>query len=626
MRAVQDDERTPEPTEESGVQAKTLTAKTLAVGDVVGKKYRIVRKIGGGASANVWEAEHKLIGSHVAIKVVHSDLSRRDEMLDRFEQEARICGTIRSPYLPQVYDVGHLDDEAPYMVMEMLDGETLESKLGGGPIPIPTVVEIGRQLMAALVDIHRAGVIHRDVKPDNIILHNAGGVTILKLVDFGVCKPTLSNRAITMEGMVVGTPHYMSPEQVRGDELDPRSDIYAAGVVLYEAITGKPPFTGEGLGDIAASILRDPVVPPSIRREECPRMLEQIVQRAMSRDREQRFAGAKEMARELGAVVRQYQYPTGIAAWALSPPRGFVAPRPTRPSRDEETARFAVRRESIPSPTPAGERSLQVGEVSNGSETRRGPRLLRESEMDPVTVPVRRRWPLVAVAAVGVLAAIGGLGFVIGGVSSVEGSEARRDAIGRTEEPAPPGSAEIPVEGPVASVVQPPLPIPAVVAPVTAAVPEPTTSPSPSPTTTTTTPTPTATPTPTPTPTRGVVAGRGRDRQRAPAPQRAAARAEEPPPTTIMDAVGDARRDLEALRRMEDLGPEAPVAPVAPVPIGEQPQAPAAPPPSDNPYDEPPASAAPPPAPAPEPVPENPYDEPAAPPAPPPPETPDNPY
>src|SRR5688500_4525740 len=132
---------------------------------------------------------------------------------------------------------------------------------GGGLTSIPSVDENCRQLMAALVDIHRAGVIHRDVKPDNIILHNAGGVTILKLVDFGVCKPTLANRAITMEGMVVGTPHYMSPEQVRGDELDSRSDIYAAGVVLYEAITGKPPFNGEGLGDIAASILRDPVVP-----------------------------------------------------------------------------------------------------------------------------------------------------------------------------------------------------------------------------------------------------------------------------------------------------------------------------------------------------------------------------
>lgn len=308
--------------------------KPLAPGFLIDDKYVIQRVLGQGGTGTVYEAEHTAIGHRVAIKVVHANRAGRPETLARFQREARICGTTRHPNIGQIYDVGMLASGQPFMVLELHEGQSLYDVLSESILPIPAIIEITLQLLSALAAIHHERVVHRDVKPDNAMLVRAlNGDIVVKLVDFGISKvitTDIRERTLTREGSIVGSPDYMSPEQLRGLEVDARTDLYSVGVLLYESVTGRTPFDGPNLTDLMAAILRDPVRPARELRPDCPVELEALIHKALSRDPAERFQSAVDMARELEHVRRVMRY---------TPDPGISELRKPMPRRTEQATR-----------------------------------------------------------------------------------------------------------------------------------------------------------------------------------------------------------------------------------------------------------------------------------------------
>lgn len=284
----------------------------LVPGTRIGDKYLIHRLLGVGGTSAVYEAEHLSLGRRVAIKVLDERYGRRADVLARVLREARTAGSVRHTNIADVYDVGELEGERPFLVMEMLDGDSLDVWLQRGLLPIASVLEIARQTLAGLAALHKSGVVHRDVKPQNIVLvPGPTGGLVVKLVDFGISKPlaqVVASPSITLEGQMIGTPHYMAPEQLRAEEIDVRADVYAVGVLVYEAITRELPFDRPSIPELSAAVLRDSFPPPRALRPDCPEALEQIVLRAMSRDRNARFPDARAMA---DALTDAFGPPTG---------------------------------------------------------------------------------------------------------------------------------------------------------------------------------------------------------------------------------------------------------------------------------------------------------------------------
>jgi serine/threonine-protein kinase len=270
-------------------------------------RYEIVRSLGIGGTADVYEAEHVDLGRRVALKILRCAVDDSDETLERFRREARTSGTLQHPNIADVFDVGYTDEGSPYLVMELLTGESLDAWISRGPLSIAAAIEVGVQLADALAFVHSSGILHRDVKPANVVMHRErSGRTVAKLVDFGISKPVMrgpSDRAITREGLVVGTPHYMAPEYLGGGPATQGMDTYAAGVVLYECLAGRPPFDDESMTGLVAAILRDSAPPLTQFRPECPAALVALVERAMNRNAPHRFASAAELGQELRRVA-----------------------------------------------------------------------------------------------------------------------------------------------------------------------------------------------------------------------------------------------------------------------------------------------------------------------------------
>lgn len=301
----------------------------LSPGTVIAGKYLVGRALGVGGWAVVYEAEHLTLGHRVAIKVLHVEDVSPSVSTARFRREARLSAAAHHRYVLQVYDMGHLQDGSPYLVMERLHGEDLSRRLDRGGLSIAAVFELGDQLLSALAGLADRGIVHRDIKPHNIVLHrDSDGQTVLKLLDFGISTADLlpaADRGLTGDGMVVGTPHYMAPEQVLGHAVDHRADLYAASVVLYEALAGVPPFDDAATGALLASVLRDDV--PSLRRyrHNCPPSLERILRKGLSKDPEERYSHPQAMRRHLVASARALGLPSGNEAWSHrddgTPPR-----------------------------------------------------------------------------------------------------------------------------------------------------------------------------------------------------------------------------------------------------------------------------------------------------------------
>lgn len=288
-----------------GTKVCPLTAKTIErdlrsvserdrlhplIGTTIAGKYRVVRLIGQGAIAEVFEAENKL-RRPVAVKVVRA--STVENAAARLEREAELVSTIQHPNICDVYDSGALPDGSPFIVLERLSGETLHVQLRRPQrIPLAGVLDIFTQMLSGLQAAHGANIVHRDLKPKNVFLvDRLGCAPIVKLLDFGFGKDLFAHYAetLTAPGRAVGTVPYMAPEQIRGEPASVRSDLFAVAIMLYEALTGKHPFEGEGLLAIRENLLRCEPASPALFRPDLPRPLVEVVERSLQRDPENRW-------------------------------------------------------------------------------------------------------------------------------------------------------------------------------------------------------------------------------------------------------------------------------------------------------------------------------------------------
>ena len=270
-------------------------------GALVGRKYELLEEIGAGSMGVVFRARHVQLGHAVALKVMASARAHDPTLRQRLLREARAIGRVRSAHVVELLDVGVLSSGLVYVVMELLDGQTLREAMEAEGLDMEDAVEITLQLLSALSAAHEAGIVHRDVKPGNIMLHQGPEGVVVKLVDFGISH-VRGDRPLTGVGQIIGTPHYVAPEQAAGETIDARCDVWAAGVVLYEMLTGQVPFGGEDPVEIVENVLSTVPWPPSTFRSELPASVDRVVLRALARRKRDRHQSARELAVELGCT------------------------------------------------------------------------------------------------------------------------------------------------------------------------------------------------------------------------------------------------------------------------------------------------------------------------------------
>ncbi len=301
-----------------------------AEGTTIGQ-YRIVRKIGEGGMGAVYLAQHALLGRHAAIKLLLPALSAQREVVERFFNEARATTTVTDPGIVSVFDFGYHTDGSAYIVMEHLEGESLEARVHRGPMAVVDALKIMRQVASSLAAAHACGIVHRDLKPDNVFMvrdPEAQGGERPKILDFGIAKLTSDapDRSRTRTGTLLGTPIYMSPEQCRGSGLvDHRSDIYSLGCVVYHMICGRPPFDFEGIGEIISAHLREAPVPPS--QFGATMAIDDVVLRCLEKQPEQRYQTMNELRGACEALLARI---SGAGAMTIAMlPNAPASPSPT---------------------------------------------------------------------------------------------------------------------------------------------------------------------------------------------------------------------------------------------------------------------------------------------------------
>ncbi|NMC71902.1 MAG: protein kinase [Myxococcales bacterium] len=301
----------------------------LSPGHIIDRKYRIVRLVGEGGMGAVYEAEHTFLGRRVALKLLGGDFAQDVEAVRRFYREAQAAARIGHENICEVSDVGQTSEGLPYIVMQLLQGRPLSVVIAeAAPLPVGRVVDIAHQTLEALGAAHAAGIVHRDLKPDNIFLTTVGGrKDFVKLLDFGISKMRSAGATsrLTVDGMILGTPQYMSPEQARGDtDVDGRADIWAVGVVLFEMLTGRLPFQGDNYNKVLYAVLTAPVPRPRSLRPGLASEIELVLLRALDRDLDRRFRTTTEFSDAL------------LSAWMGTPESGFaVRVAPSEPPRRE---------------------------------------------------------------------------------------------------------------------------------------------------------------------------------------------------------------------------------------------------------------------------------------------------
>jgi serine/threonine-protein kinase len=277
-----------------------------AVGEVVGEKYRIDRFLGRGGMGVVYAATHVLTGRGVALKWMHADVARDPEARERFLREAQAAGRVQHPNVVAVHDVGS-DERGTFLVMELLEGQPLSSALAHGPVAPAVLLSFILPALRGVAAAHRSGVVHRDLKPDNIFLaaQPDGAPPVPKVLDFGISKVATSEPVeLTHSGCVMGTPRFMPPEQFKGAKhSDHRVDIYAAGVILYRGLTGRFPYSAETYGAMAIEVATATAAPPSSLVPGIDPRLEAVVLRAMARDPDARFGTMDELTDALAVFV-----------------------------------------------------------------------------------------------------------------------------------------------------------------------------------------------------------------------------------------------------------------------------------------------------------------------------------
>ena len=295
------------------------------IGEVV-SHYRILSRLGSGGMGIVYEAEDTRLGRRVAVKFLPDDASATSEATQRFFREARVISSLTHPHICTLYDIGEHQGQR-FMVMELLDGESLRARIDRGALAFDEVLRLGEQMADALDAAHAEGIVHRDIKPANLFLTRRGS---LKVLDFGIAKLSRSSgndmgettvgEQLTTTGSTVGTIAYMSPEQARGQEIDARSDLFSAGIVLYEMATGHVPFPGSTPATIFEGILTKAPIPPSQVMADVPAAFDHVMARALEKDRETRYQGAADLRAELKRLRKAAE--SGTIPVAASPSTG----------------------------------------------------------------------------------------------------------------------------------------------------------------------------------------------------------------------------------------------------------------------------------------------------------------
>jgi beta-lactam-binding protein with PASTA domain/predicted Ser/Thr protein kinase len=293
-------------------------------------RYRIIRKLGSGGMANVYLAEDQELGRRVAIKILNDRHANDDQFVERFRREAKNAAALSHANIVSIYDRGEAEGTY-YIAMEYLEGRSLKELIvARGPAPISISIDYARQILAALKFAHRNGIVHRDIKPHNVVVDAEGRV---KVTDFGIARAGASQ--MTEVGSIIGTAQYLSPEQAKGAPVDQTSDLYSLGIVLYELLTGEVPFSGDTPVEIAMKHISAKPDPPSTLREELPRDLDLVVMRALAKNPSERYQSADEMDRDLDRVARGVAVTreTEDAATAIiSRPAAAAVSAPPQPS------------------------------------------------------------------------------------------------------------------------------------------------------------------------------------------------------------------------------------------------------------------------------------------------------
>src|SRR6266404_8065327 len=283
----------------------------MTSGSLIGQTishYLMVEKIGGGGMGVVYKAKDTRLARFVALKFLPEDVAHDPQALERFRREARAASVLNHPGICTIYDIGEHDGRA-FIAMEFIDGETLRSHIHGKALPLEEILKLGTQIAEAVDAAHAEGIIHRDIKPSNIFVTKRGQA---KVLDFGLAKLVPKGLASantdfggespdsdSMVGIISGTPSYISPEQIRGDDLDPRTDIFSLGLVLYEMATGRQAFGGSTGGMIIEAVLMRSPVPARTINPDIPPRLEGIIDKALHKDRGQRYQHAADMLADL---------------------------------------------------------------------------------------------------------------------------------------------------------------------------------------------------------------------------------------------------------------------------------------------------------------------------------------
>src|SRR6186997_1098278 len=274
-----------------------MPASDTLINTLFDGRYRIIRKLGSGGMANVYLAEDEDLGRRVAIKILNDRYANDDLFIERFRREAKSAAALSHPNIVSVYDRGEAEGTY-YIAMEVIEGRSLkELIMTRGPLPIPQALAYTHEILEALRFAHRHGIIHRDIKPHNILIGER-----LKVTDFGIARAGASQ--MTEAGSIMGTAQYLSPEQARGAPVDESSDLYSTGIVLYELLTGTVPFTGETPVEIAMKHLSQTPEAPSARRQDIPHDLDLVVLRALAKEPAERYRTAAELDRDLELVAR----------------------------------------------------------------------------------------------------------------------------------------------------------------------------------------------------------------------------------------------------------------------------------------------------------------------------------
>ncbi|MGB5698185.1 MAG: serine/threonine-protein kinase [Polyangiales bacterium] len=287
-------------------------------GDIIADRYRMVARIGQGAMGTVYRAEHVQISKVMAIKLLHPELEQNPENVIRFHREAESASRLNHPNTVHVFDFGRTKSGALYLVMEYVDGNDLGKIIHKeGPMPFGRVAYLCAQVAGSVADAHAAGIIHRDLKPENVVVAESRDGEIAKVLDFGLAKlfeGTIGTQ-VTSSGTIVGTPYYMSPEQIQGQELDGRSDVYAIGAIMYECVVGKPPFEAPNpVGILSKHLSEEPPLPSSRSPLSVPVEADEIIMRCLDKDPARRY----QTAEELRQALIEYLTTVGSGDWRLS--------------------------------------------------------------------------------------------------------------------------------------------------------------------------------------------------------------------------------------------------------------------------------------------------------------------